>query len=70
MPPQEHPSIVIQPPTGWPSIHVEELWRYRELLVILALRDVKARYKQTVLGVLWVVIQPLVMVGIFTVQHQ
>jgi lipopolysaccharide transport system permease protein len=43
-----------------------DLWRYRELLFFLAWRDVKVRYKQTVLGIAWVVIQPLVTMGIFS----
>ncbi len=59
--------MVIAPPGRWPAIQIEELWRYREMLAILGLRDVKVRYKQTLLGVLWIVIQPLAMVGIFTV---
>ena len=60
-------SIVIEPPRRWPSLRAFELWQHRELLWILALRDVRARYKQTLLGVLWIVVQPLVMVGIFSV---
>lgn len=43
-----------------------DLWRYRELMYVLAWRDVKVRYKQTVLGVAWAVVQPLVTVGIFS----
>ena len=46
---------------------LRELWKYRDLLMILAGRDVKLRYKQTVLGVVWVVLQPLVAALIFTV---
>jgi lipopolysaccharide transport system permease protein len=43
-----------------------ELWRYRDLLATLAMRDVKVRYKQTLLGVAWVVVQPLAMMAVFT----
>ena len=46
------------PPGGWQLVNVRELWRFRELLFFLAWRDVKVRYKQTVLGVAWAVLQP------------
>jgi lipopolysaccharide transport system permease protein len=58
---------VIRPPAGWHLVNVGELWRYRELLLFLAWRDVKIRYKQTVLGVAWAVLQPLLMMAVFTV---
>lgn len=58
---------IIKPRKGWRSIDFAELWRYRELLFSLALRDIKVRYKQTVLGVAWAVIQPLTAMLIFTV---
>lgn len=51
--------VVIRPSRGWAPIRFSELWAYRELLYFLVWRDVKVRYKQTVLGVIWVVIQPL-----------
>ncbi len=57
----------LQPTRGWVSLKLGELWRYRELLVILAMRDVRLRYKQTVLGVIWVVLQPLLAALIFAV---
>lgn len=57
---------VLEPPGRWPSLKLGELWHYRELLYILAWRDVKVRYKQAVLGAAWAVLQPLVMMGIFT----
>jgi lipopolysaccharide transport system permease protein len=50
---------VIRPTRGWRPIDTRELWRYRELLWFLAQRDLKVRYKQTVLGVAWAVIQPV-----------
>jgi lipopolysaccharide transport system permease protein len=61
------PTVVIEPTRGWAAIDFGELWKYRDLLMILAARDVKLRYKQTALGVAWVVIQPLIAALIFTV---
>lgn len=61
------PTVVIEPTRGWAAIDFRELWTYRDLLMILAARDVKLRYKQTALGVAWVVIQPLIAALIFTV---
>ena len=58
---------MIQPTRGWSALDLGELWKYRDLLMILAARDVKLRYKQTALGVTWVVMQPLVAALIFTV---
>lgn len=55
-------------PTGWlPRLELGELWRFRELALVLAIREVKVRYKQTVFGLAWVIIQPLAAVIIFTV---
>jgi len=62
-----HPAVVIEPTRGWAAVDLGELWKYRDLLMILAGRDIKLRYKQTVLGVVWVVLQPLVAALIFTV---
>ena len=56
----------LQPPGRWPALNLGELWRYRDLLYILAWRDVKVRYKQALLGAAWAVIQPLVLMSIFT----
>jgi lipopolysaccharide transport system permease protein len=61
------PTVVIEPTRGWAALDLRELWKYRDLLLILAGRDVKLRYKQTGLGVTWVVIQPLIAALIFTV---
>ena len=58
---------IIRPPNGWHLVNARELWRYRELLGFLIWRDVKIRYKQTVLGVAWAVLQPLMMMAVFTV---
>ncbi len=61
------PVTRIRPSGGWRAINLAEVWRYRDLLFFLTLRDIKLRYKQTFLGVAWVVMQPLLTVAIFTV---
>lgn len=61
------PPLVITAHRGWQLINVAELWRYRELLYFLAWRDVKVRYKQTLLGAAWAVIQPFMMMVVFTI---
>ncbi len=58
--------IVITPSHGWLSLNLAELWRYRELLYILAWRDVKVRYKQTVIGIAWAIIQPFFSMVVFS----
>jgi lipopolysaccharide transport system permease protein len=63
----EVPATVLEPSSGWRLVNVRELWRYRELLYFLVWRDVKVRYKQTVLGALWAVLQPAMMMLVFTV---
>src|SRR4030042_3406542 len=61
------PSItVIEPKTGWVPVDFREIWNYRELLYSLTKRDIKVRYKQTVLGGLWAVIQPAFTMIVFT----
>ncbi len=50
--------IVIRPSSGWVSLNLGDLWEYRELLYFLVWRDLKVRYKQTILGIAWVVLQP------------
>ena len=57
---------VIEPRHGWRLIDFREIWRYRELLFFLAWRDVKVRYKQTVLGAAWAVLQPLATMLVFS----
>lgn len=57
----------IQASKGWTGLSLRELWPYRDLFWILALRDVKLRYKQTALGITWVVLQPILTSGIFAV---
>lgn len=58
--------IVIKPKKGFIGIDFLELWRYRELLYIFVWRDLKVRYKQTAIGVLWAALQPLLMMALFT----
>jgi lipopolysaccharide transport system permease protein len=58
---------VIEPPAGWQLVNVRELWQFRELVYFLAWRDVKVRYKQTLLGAAWAVLQPLLMMVVFTI---
>jgi lipopolysaccharide transport system permease protein len=55
----------ISPPTSWSDLSFTELWSFRDLFGILALRDIKLRYKQTALGVVWVILQPLLSSLIF-----
>jgi lipopolysaccharide transport system permease protein len=65
--PVDSVSIVrIEPPRGWFNLHLKELWAYRELLYFFVWRDVKVRYKQTAIGVLWVILQPLLTMLVFT----
>jgi lipopolysaccharide transport system permease protein len=59
--------VRIDPPGGWFSLGLHELWKYRELLYFLAWRDLKVRYKQTAIGIGWAVLQPVVSMIIFTV---
>ena len=60
------PYLTIQPTSGWQAINLRELWQFRDLLLTLAQRDVKLRYRQTALGALWVLLQPLMAAGIFS----
>lgn len=58
--------VTIRPHRGWQPIDLREIWLYRELLVFLVWRDIKIRYRQTLLGALWAVLQPLIAMLIFT----
>lgn len=60
------PVTVIEPVRGWRSLGLRELWEYRELLYFLVWRDVKVRYKQTVLGASWAIIQPFFTMVVFS----
>jgi len=60
------PITVIRPLKGWALLNLREIWSYRELLYFLTWRDVKIRYKQTVLGFAWAILQPFLMMVVFT----
>src|SRR5216117_4345372 len=62
----ELPTTRIRPAAGWQLLNLGELWRYRELLYFLIWRDVKVRYKQTVLGAAWAIIQPFFTMVVFS----
>jgi lipopolysaccharide transport system permease protein len=66
LPNLDKPLITIEPSKGWVSLNLRELWAHRELLYFLTWRDIKVRYKQTVLGVMWAILQPFFMMLIFT----
>src|SRR4051794_17232382 len=59
--------IYIRPNKGWSAIDVKEIWRYRDLLYFLTIRGIKAKYAQSVLGIGWAIIQPLVTMVVFTI---
>src|SRR4030042_6858233 len=59
--------IVIKSKSDFKLLDIKELWRYRELFYIFTWRNLKIRYKQTMLGILWVLLQPLLSTFIFTV---
>lgn len=65
--PEEGVHTHIEPAKGWARINLRELWTYRELLAFLVWRDVKVRYKQTILGAAWAVLQPLLTMMVFSV---
>jgi len=60
-------ATIIKPTHGWLSLDLHSLWEYRDLLRFLTWRDVKVRYKQTALGVTWALIQPLLVMGAFSI---
>jgi len=62
-PAEPRPFLVIRPPRKWAPFNLRELWQFRDLLVRFARRDLTLRYRQTALGVIWVVLQPLLAAG-------
>lgn len=62
----ERPVTVIRPSHGWVSLRLGKVWEYRELLYFLTWRDIKVRYKQTILGALWAIIQPVMTMMVFS----
>ncbi len=65
--PNEQWDLVIRPQRAWWDLHLDELWRYRDLIQLLVWRDFVAYYKQTILGPLWYIIQPVITTVVFTV---
>lgn len=63
---EDIPVIRIQPSKGWIGLQLNELWEFRELLYFLTWRDIKVRYKQTVLGAAWAIIQPVFTMIVFS----
>ena len=61
------PVILVRPSKGWASLNLGELWRYRELVYFFIWRDIKVRYKQTLLGAAWAIIQPFFVMVIFNI---
>lgn len=62
----EMPILRIRPSRGWRHVNLDEVWQYRELLYFLSWRDIKVRYKQTVLGAAWAIIQPVLTMAVFS----
>ncbi len=62
----EVPAVIIQPTHGLASLRLRDIWQYQELLFFLVWRDVKVRYKQTALGVTWVLLQPIITLFVFS----
>jgi len=62
----DEPLVTIQPGKSWVPVNLRELWTYRELLFFLIWRDIKVRYKQTLIGAAWALLQPLLLMLIFT----
>lgn len=60
------PLTVIEPVRGWRNLRLRDLWEFRDLLTALGMRDIKLVYKQTLLGITWVILQPLIGAGIFS----
>jgi len=61
------PVIHIEPSKGWIALNLKDIWEYRELLGIFVWRDLKVRYRQTIIGALWAIIQPLLTMVIFSI---
>ncbi|MDQ3896147.1 MAG: ABC transporter permease [Actinomycetota bacterium] len=61
------PVVVVAPSTGWAALRLGDLWSHRDLLYFLAWRDVKVRYTQAALGAAWAVVQPLLMMAVFSI---
>ena len=60
------PLLTIKPSKGWVALNLKEIVQFKDLLFVLALRDIKLRYRQTALGPIWILLQPLLAAGVFT----
>lgn len=67
LPKQKLPVFYIKPTRGWTALKLSEIWAYRELLYFLTWRDIKVRYKQTVLGSAWAIIQPFMTMVVLSI---
>lgn len=65
--PVAKPVLIIKPTYGWIPLNLRDLWDYHELIGFLAWRDISARYKQTLVGIAWAVLQPLLAMAVFTI---
>lgn len=63
---EQIPELIIRPRSKWQALNLKQVWQHRDLLFTLAQRDVKLRYRQTALGAIWVILQPLIAAGIFS----
>lgn len=61
------PVVIIRPSKGWVGLRLHDLWIYRELVYFLTWRDIKVRYKQSVLGILWAILKPFMAMVVFTI---
>ncbi|HNR02790.1 MAG TPA: ABC transporter permease [Anaerolineaceae bacterium] len=61
------PVVIIKPSRGWVGLKLSDLWLYRELVYFLTWRDIKVRYKQSVLGILWAILKPFMAMVVFTI---
>jgi lipopolysaccharide transport system permease protein len=59
--------VIIEPTSGWAAIHLGELWEFRDLLFFMVWRDLKSRYRQTALGPVWFILQPLMSMVLYSV---
>lgn len=63
----DNPTFVMKPSKGWVPLRLKDLWQYRELFYFLTWRDIKVRYKQTVLGAAWAILQPFLTMVVFSI---
>ncbi len=60
-------TIIVKPPRGWTALNLRDLWRYRELVYFMTWRDLKVRYKQTLLGASWAILKPFLTMVVFSI---